>query len=442
MKLTRSPGSKAADILPVLGGLCFFLSAIEFMIPKPLPFIRIGLANLPLILALDILNFPSFLVLVALKITGQALISGALFSYTFVFSLCGTGVSALLMYTLRKIFKKEMLGFTGISAAGALASGGMQLFLAYFLVFGTGVRYATVPVLSLSLVTGTVLGIFCEYFARRSLWYERHSVTHLAGNLAESVEFHGNGLPQTCLSKENVSHSSCEPSREKKHGNERELFIKKTFSSGELAAAGLLMMPALLINPDTGGRVIQFLFFCLLVWLTGKKINPLITFTVIAGIIFFNLLVPYGEILFEAGPLVITGGALQAGVHRAFTLEGLFMLSRCCVSSGLSLPGSFGKAVAGSFRIFALLSNEKPINAGKKDIGKKRNWAEWLDRLLIEKKKKKEPGKEETISLSRHQGKPQGSRIFQKAIIAAVTALAWLPPILAFAKSAVFAFAK
>ena len=60
--------------IALLGAFCLFLSAVEYMIPKPLPFTRIGLANLPLMLAVDILPFPAFLLLICVKIIGQALI--------------------------------------------------------------------------------------------------------------------------------------------------------------------------------------------------------------------------------------------------------------------------------------------------------------------------------------------------------------------------------
>ena len=43
------------------GALCFFLSAMEYMIPKPLPFLRLGLANLPIMLAVEVLPLPAFL---------------------------------------------------------------------------------------------------------------------------------------------------------------------------------------------------------------------------------------------------------------------------------------------------------------------------------------------------------------------------------------------
>ena len=65
--------------IALLGAFCLFLSTIEYVIPKPLPFMRIGIANLPLMLALDIFPFRTFLVLTGIKVLGQALITGTLF---------------------------------------------------------------------------------------------------------------------------------------------------------------------------------------------------------------------------------------------------------------------------------------------------------------------------------------------------------------------------
>jgi heptaprenyl diphosphate synthase len=155
----------------LLGAFCMFLSTIEYMIPKPLPFMRLGIANLPLILALDIFPLRPFLTLVAIKIIGQALVTGSLFSYVFLFSLAGTAVSALSMYFLRRVFGKRLIGFTGLSVFGALLSNAAQLLLARLFVFGPGIRYAAPPFLAMGLVSGAALGIFCEYFTSRSRWY-------------------------------------------------------------------------------------------------------------------------------------------------------------------------------------------------------------------------------------------------------------------------------
>jgi heptaprenyl diphosphate synthase len=159
----------------LLGAFCLFLSTIEYMIPKPLPFMRLGIANLPLMLALDILPFPLFLLLAAIKILGQALVTGTLFSYIFLFSLAGTLLSALSMYALRYLLGAKHISFVGVGTLGALASNLCQLALAWAFIFGKSVLYAAPPFLGLGLVTGAALGLFCEYFTGKSRWYALRS---------------------------------------------------------------------------------------------------------------------------------------------------------------------------------------------------------------------------------------------------------------------------
>lgn len=157
--------------IALLGACCLFLSAVEYMIPKPLPFMRIGLANLPLMLALDVLPFKAFLILICIKTAGQALITGTLFSYVFLFSITGTFFSALLMYLLRRVIWKERITFIGIGTAGAMVSGLTQVTLGWFFIFGASVRYIAPVLLGTSLVTGIALGVFCEVFSCKSKWY-------------------------------------------------------------------------------------------------------------------------------------------------------------------------------------------------------------------------------------------------------------------------------
>jgi heptaprenyl diphosphate synthase len=175
--LTASPGSKNcfnndfSRSLCIFASFCFFLSAIEYMIPKPLPFMRIGISNIPLMLALGIFPLSKYLVLVCMKIAGQALITGTLFSYVFLFSMAGTFFSALFMYFLFKVPGRKHITFVGIGTAGAFISNLSQLALAFFFVFGENVFFIIPLFMAAGLVTGIVLGIFCECFAERSQWY-------------------------------------------------------------------------------------------------------------------------------------------------------------------------------------------------------------------------------------------------------------------------------
>ena len=163
--------SEVRKTIALLGAFCLFLSTIEYMIPKPMPFMRIGIANLPLMLALDIFPFRAFLVLVAIKIFGQAIITGTLFSYIFLFSLAGTFLSALSMYAVRRFLGRNRVGFIGVGVTGAMMSNITQLALARIFIFGDSVRFIAPPFLAAGVITGVAMGIFCEHFASRSKWY-------------------------------------------------------------------------------------------------------------------------------------------------------------------------------------------------------------------------------------------------------------------------------
>jgi heptaprenyl diphosphate synthase len=170
----KNPGVRKT--LALLGAFCLFLSTIEYMIPKPLPFMRIGIANLPLMLALDIFPFHVFLALAAIKVLGQALITGTLFSYIFLFSLAGTFFSAMSMYGLRRLLGRNRISFIGTGTAGAMISNMTQLALAWLFIFRDNVRYIAPPFLAAGVITGVALGLFCEYFSGRSRWYARRGV--------------------------------------------------------------------------------------------------------------------------------------------------------------------------------------------------------------------------------------------------------------------------
>jgi len=181
-------------------------------------------------------------------------------------------------------------------------------------------------------------------------------------------------------------------------------------------------MPALLFNPVVNFRVLQFLFFWFLAWLSGRKNRPLFTFLVMLGIVIFNLILPYGQVLFSIGVFKITSGALMTGINRAVTLEGLIMLSSFTIRQDLKIPGIFGELIGESFRIFAVIMNQK------KDITRKNLIAD-IDRLMLELSgDTAENSKSAVNPVSRT--KPAGF-----VILALVAVLSWLPWILFLASS-------
>jgi heptaprenyl diphosphate synthase len=361
-----------------LGGFCLFLSTLEYLIPKPLPFMRIGLANLPLILALDLFPPGPFALLVLIKVSGQALIAGTLFSYVFLFSLAGSSVSALTMYGLRRLLGKTRIGFTGAGIAGAVLSNLTQLFLARFFVFGEGVRFLAPVFLAAGLVTGCALGLFCEAFAARSQWYRRArgEAEELSGGLkpAAATAAAALGRPGGPARKEEARTLSRQQPSLRQQRQER---WDRLFRSEDLFIAGLFIMLIFLFTSSPVFKALQFVLFWFLLWLSGKKNRPHITLLVMGAIVFCNLLVPYGKILAEFGPLKISQGALLAGLRRALTLEGLVMLSGVFVRPGLRFPGVPGALLAESFRLFALLQERKPAIS-------RNSFMKGIDELMLE----------------------------------------------------------
>jgi len=144
------------------------------MIPKPLPFMRLGIANLPILLAADLLPLPWFLTLALVKVVGMSVISGSLFSYIALFSLAGTLVAALVMWGAKRAGGRR-IGAVGVSVLGAVASNAVQVLLAEAVVFGQAARLIAPVFLGMGLVTGALLGLFAERFAETSKWYARAS---------------------------------------------------------------------------------------------------------------------------------------------------------------------------------------------------------------------------------------------------------------------------
>ena len=163
------PSLSERSALALLAASCLVLAGIDYLIPKPIPFLRLGLANLPILIAVAKFRPKLLIALGVVKIIGQGLLTGMLFSYVFLFSATGTVVSILVMALLQKLFSKYV-SLVGVSVAGALASNSAQLFLAATFIFGRGAWLFGPPFLLIGLLTSLILGYIAEIFVRESRW--------------------------------------------------------------------------------------------------------------------------------------------------------------------------------------------------------------------------------------------------------------------------------
>ena len=136
--------------------LAFIFSYVEHLIPFNfgIPGVKLGLANLVVLLALYTLDLRDAFVIAVIRIILTGLTFGGLFSM--LYSLAGGLLSFLLMAFLSR---KKLLGTTGVSICGGIAHNVGQLLVA-MCVLETGNVWYYFPVLLISgAVTGTLIGL-------------------------------------------------------------------------------------------------------------------------------------------------------------------------------------------------------------------------------------------------------------------------------------------
>ncbi len=135
-------------------GLLLFL--FEAFIPKPLPWLKLGIANIVTIIALYWYGGKAAFIVSLARIFIGSLFTGNFLTPGFLLSLSG-GICAVSVMIL--FYKVRVFGIWGISIAGAAAHNAGQVLAAYFLLFDNPVILQLLPYLIIySLISGTLVG--------------------------------------------------------------------------------------------------------------------------------------------------------------------------------------------------------------------------------------------------------------------------------------------
>ena len=309
---------------------------------------RLGLANLPVILALKVFSVREYFLLLALKILVQAFISGTLFSYIFWFSFTGTLASGIAMlFAYRLFYRKKIISNLGISLCGALANNIAQLSCSSFFLFGQNTRYVA-PVLLLSgFVTGIVLGLFVEKFEASSVWFAT-----LCGKTVPNVQEGDSGMGESNSFSTGEKNASVSV---KKLCKSCETNFCSTQSTVLVLARLLTGFAAVIVLIHARNLYVKWgivLVFLAAVFIVRKKVRILPSLFITLSVTFFHALNPFGEVLFYVGKWAITLGALQEGLAKSSVLVGMVFVSQFAVSRNITLPGRTGFLVSRIFHIF------------------------------------------------------------------------------------------
>ena len=145
----------------VLLGL--YLSLVENIIPKPFPWMKIGLSNIAILIALEKFNSKMAIQAILLRVFIQALMLGTLFTPNFIISFSAGLISTLFMIFLYKF--RKYLSLVSISCISAFTHNVLQLIVVYFLMFrnislnSKSIIVFIVVFLFLGVVMGLITGI-------------------------------------------------------------------------------------------------------------------------------------------------------------------------------------------------------------------------------------------------------------------------------------------
>lgn len=152
--------------LAIFIAIAFIFSYIESLFPLPIPFpgIKLGLANLVIVLVLYRNGFSQALTVSLVRSLLNAFTFGSLFG--FLYSLAGSVLSLILMTLLKNSSKLQLSAF-GVSAAGGITHNIGQFLVAAWLV-GPSAILPYFPFLYFSgLIAGGLIGEFVQLCQKR-----------------------------------------------------------------------------------------------------------------------------------------------------------------------------------------------------------------------------------------------------------------------------------
>jgi len=164
--IRESSGRRRTFFIAFLSTMAIFFAVAETVVPKPLPWMRLGLANAITLYALSIMRVKEALIIVVARVIAASLLVGTFLSIGFILSLTGALTSFAVMCFFYSICKR-WISLVGISVLGAVTSNASQLFIVNTLFVNSRLSYYFLPFLFLfALVGGTISGLFGRFLVK------------------------------------------------------------------------------------------------------------------------------------------------------------------------------------------------------------------------------------------------------------------------------------
>ncbi len=152
------------SVIALFSAFAILASYIETFIPSiGIPGVKLGLANIAVVLALFILDVESAIIINVVRIVIVGLLFGNMFSIAF--ALAGAFVSVTVMIILKRFFDFSIIT---VSIFGGFFHNVGQLIVAFILVDSYSV-FGYLPVLLIAgIITGLIIGILAKILYERT----------------------------------------------------------------------------------------------------------------------------------------------------------------------------------------------------------------------------------------------------------------------------------
>ncbi len=154
--------------IAILSAYAVGLHSIEALIPTPVPWLRLGLANIITLVSIYLYGLKGGMTVTLTRVIIRSLLAGTFLGPAFIMSLGGGVVSTFIMWAMISSFKK-LLSPVSISIFGAIGHNVTQLFLAYFLFVKQidAILLVSPVILFFGILTGVFNGIATNLIIKR-----------------------------------------------------------------------------------------------------------------------------------------------------------------------------------------------------------------------------------------------------------------------------------
>lgn len=154
--------------LSLLTGVGLILFLFESFIPRPLPWLKPGLAHIATLIAIYMMGVNEALLVVIMRVLVGSLLLGSLFNPSFLLSL-GGGIAATLIMGVTHRYFSRVFSIFGISILGAVVHNLTQLCLVQILIVRRFEIFYLAPFMILSSIfTGFIVALVSYLLMQKS----------------------------------------------------------------------------------------------------------------------------------------------------------------------------------------------------------------------------------------------------------------------------------